>query len=68
MGLEQNLRHQIGTHTQAIEKLWSDYHLAFIIHDAMGAISNLMHPSCLDSCDLGGRIRCFKILVSVWGL
>jgi hypothetical protein len=54
MGLEQKLRHQIGTHTQAIEKLWSDYHLASANHDAVGAISNLMHASCLDSCDSSG--------------
>jgi hypothetical protein len=54
VGLEQKLRHQIGTQTQAIEKLWFDYHLASENHDAVGAISNLMHPSCLDSCDSSG--------------
>jgi hypothetical protein len=54
VGLEQKLRHQIGTQTQVIEKLWSDYHLASANHDAVGAISNLMHPSCLDSYDSSG--------------
>jgi hypothetical protein len=54
VGLEQKLRHQIGTHTQATEKLWFDYHLVYANHDAVGAISNLMHPSCLNSCDSSG--------------
>jgi hypothetical protein len=54
VGLEQKLHHQIGIDTQTTKKMWFEYHLASTSHDAMGAIFNLMHSSCLNSCDSSG--------------